>query len=377
MKFSIDRDAFLAPLQFVAGVVERRHTLPILSNLLLCLDSEGLRVVGSDQEVELVANITEVALFSEGQITVPARKLIDICRSLRAGAVLECELVGSHLQVKSGRYRSQLGTLPAEDYPCIELEESAVPIVMQSRVLSDLLLKTSFAMAQQDVRYFFNGMLLKISSDGIVVVATNGQRLATTMSTEMSTDAPGIESPEVEALFGGYIIPRKGVLELTKALRSDESEVRIFFTANHLRVVSEAGTVTTKLIDATYPEFEAAIPKSNDNIVLVDRLDLKEALTRTAILSNETYRNIRLVISKDNVQLEANNPSQEEAEENIAVDYDGQDLDIGFNVEYLIDALSVMKGDIVSLAFSDAGSAVLLSDPESIASRYVVSPMML
>jgi DNA polymerase-3 subunit beta len=373
MKFSINRDAFLAPLQFVAGVVERRHTLPILSNLLLCLDFDGLRLVGSDQEVELVANITEVKIISEGQITVPARKLIDICRSLRVEAVLDCELVGTHLQVESGRYRSQLGTLPAEDYPCIEIEETAVPIKMQSSVLRDLLAKTSFAMAQQDVRYFFNGMLLKVSSDGIVAVATNGQRLATTLSEVATVN----KLSSFKDSFGGYIVPRKGVLELSKALGNDDSEVRLFFSANHLRVVSDVGTVTTKLIDATFPEFEAAIPKSNDNVVSVDRLDFKEALTRTAILSNETYRNIRLVITRDNIQLKASNPSQEEAEENITVDYDGDDLDIGFNVEYLIDAFSVIKGDKVSLAFSDASSAVLLSDSDSVASRYVVSPMIL
>ncbi|MFT4711526.1 MAG: DNA polymerase-3 subunit beta [Candidatus Azotimanducaceae bacterium] len=373
MKFSINRDAFLAPLQFVAGVVERRHTLPILSNLLLCLDSDGLQLVGSDQEVELVANIADVEIILEGQITVPARKLIDICRSLRVGAMLDCELVGTHFQVNSGRYRSQLGTLPAEDYPCIEIEETAVPIRMQSSVLSDLLLKTSFAMAQQDVRYFFNGMLLLVSVDGVVAVATNGQRLATTLSEVMAVT----DLSESEDILGGYIVPRKGVLELSKSLRNDDSEVRLFFSANHLRVVSDAGTVTTKLIDATYPDFEAAIPKVNDNVVFIDRLDLKEALTRTAILSNETYRNIRLVITRNNIQIEANNPSQEEAEENITVDYDGLDLDIGFNVEYLIDALSVMKGDRVSMAFSDASAAVLLSDPDSTTSRYVVSPMIL
>jgi len=367
MKFSIRRESILAPLQFVAGVVERRHTLPILSNLLLTLESDNLCLVGSDQEVELVARIPDVEVLEEGAITVPARKLIDICRSLRADAIMECELVGAHLQVKSGRYRSQLGTLPAQDYPCIEIDEDVTPLKMQSAVLGELLMKTGFAMAQQDVRYFFNGMLMKLSDGRLTTVATNGQRLATTgVELEGSVDA----SAE-------YIVPRKGVLELLKTVKADESELTIYFTTNHLRVISETGTVTTKLIDATYPQFEAAIPGDNHNIVTVDRLDLKEALTRTAILSNETYRNIRLVISRDNLQLEANNPNQEEAEENIAVEYQGDDLDIGFNVEYLIDALSVMKSEEVNMAFSDAGSAALLTDPDDADSRYVVSPMML
>jgi len=367
MKFSIQRDVFLAPLQFVASVVERRHTLPILSNLLLTLESGNLTLVGSDQEVELTAIVADVDVISDGKITVPARKLIDICRSLRSEAMLECELVGTHLQFKSGRYRSQLGTLPAEDFPCIAIDSTSTTVTIPSVVLGDLLYKTSFAMAQQDVRYFFNGLLMQVSNKRIVAVATNGQRLATT----------SIELPvEVEADCG-YIVPRKGIVELQKAIKVDDSEISIIFTNNHLRVVTRTGTVTTKLIDATYPEFEAAIPRDNRNIMLVDRLDLKEALTRTAILSNETYRNIRLVMTNNNLQLQANNPNQEEAEENLTVDYQGDDLDIGFNVEYLIDALSVMKGDRISMAFADAGSAVLLTDPDDGDSRYVVSPMML
>ncbi len=367
MKFSVRREAILGPLQFVASVVERRHTLPILSNLLLRLQSDGLCLVGSDQEVELVANISDVEVLSEGAVTVPARKLIDICRSLRPNATLDCELVDTHLQVKSGRYRSQLGTLPAQDYPCIEIDEAAKPVKVPSDAFGGLLAKTSFAMAQQDVRYFFNGMLIRSSEGKLTSVATNGQRLATS----------AIKLVDGEGPSGEYIIPRKGVLELLKVVKTDGSELAVYFTVNHLKVETETGTVTTKLIDATYPEYEAAIPSHNHNVVNIDRLDLKEALTRTAILSNETYRNIRLVVTKDNLQLEANNPNQEEAEENIAIDYQRDDLDIGFNVEYLIDALSVMKSDEIVMAFSDAGSAALLTDPDDPDSRYVVSPMML
>ena len=367
MKFSVRREAILGPLQFVASVVERRHTLPILSNLLLRLQADGLCLVGSDQEVELLANISDVEVLNEGAITVPARKLIDICRSLRPEAMLDCELVGDHLQVKSGRYRSQLGTLPAQDYPCIEIDENVAPLKISSDAFGNSLAKTGFAMAQQDVRYFFNGMLLKLSSARLTTVATNGQRLATSV----------MDLPDQEERSGEYIIPRKGVLELLKMIKTDGSELVVYFTTNHLQVVTDTGTVTTKLIDATYPEFEAAIPGDNHNIVKVDRLDLKEALTRTAILSNETYRNIRLVVTGDNLQLEANNPNQEEAEENITIDYHGDDLDIGFNVEYLIDALSVMKSEEIVMAFSDAGSAALLTDPDDPDSRYVVSPMML
>jgi len=367
MKFSIQRDALLAPLQFVSSVVERRHTVPILANLLLSVKDGKLRLVGSDQEVELEVIVDDVEIILEGQTTIPARKLMDICRSLRPETTIDCELVGVHLQFKSGRYRSQLGTLPAEDYPCIEIDSATTAVNISASVFRDVLLKTCFAMAQQDVRYFFNGMLMQVSNNSIVSVATNGQRLATTRL-ELVVD---IDSER------GYIVPRKGVLEVQKALKADGSEVSLSFTVNHLRVVTESGTITTKLIDATYPDFESAIPKENQNVLLVDRLDLKEALIRTAILSNETYRNIRLLITKDNLQLQANNPNQEEAEENVTVDYLGDDLDIGFNVEHLIDVLSVVKGSRVSMAFADAGSAVLLSDPDDEASRYVVSPMML
>ncbi|MDA0977288.1 MAG: DNA polymerase III subunit beta, partial [Proteobacteria bacterium] len=307
------------------------------------------------------------AVSEGGEVTVPGRKLLDICRSLPDAADLTLNLEGNRVAVDSGRFSSHLATLPAEDFPFIDFGDAQTTISLARDDLARLLQRTTFAMAQQDVRYFFNGVLLEVEEGRVRFVATNGQRLATS-----SVVLDGAEGKHQ------YIIPRKAVGELSRIIADGrDATVSLEFTGNHMRVMLGHITLITKLIDATYPDYTRAIPVGGDKVVTADRRVLKEALTRTAILSNELYRNVRLLLSEGKLDMHANNPQQEEAEESITIDYAGPELEIGFNVSYLIEALSVMEGDIVRLTLSDPGSACLIEDPDESESLFVISPMVL
>jgi len=367
MKLTISRESLLEPLQLVAGVVGRRQTLPILSNLLLVAEDNSLTITGTDQEVELTAKITDVEVAEAGELTVPARKLMDICRSLVDKASLTLKLDEARLSVVSGSFRSHLATLPAVDFPNVEPESDGSTVDVDSSLLSTLLGKTSFAMAQQDVRLFFNGVLVELDKDQIRLVATNGQRLATSFGEHQTTGE-----------LHQYIVPRKGVHELARLLGdAPEGDVALHFSRNHMRVSIANAVLTTKLIDSTYPDYSRAIPGGGDKIMQGNRLEIREALNRTSILSNEMYRNVRLQLSSGKLDLHANNPLQEEAEETVDIEYDGEPLEIAFNVGYLLEALSTMQGETVRMAFIDTNSACVLTDPEDLNSLYVVSPMML
>lgn len=366
MKFSINRDAFLGPLQLVSSVVERRQTIPVLSNLLVVVSAGGLNLTGTDQEVELSAQIADVAVEEEGEVTVPARKLVDICRSLPADSEVVVALKADKIHLSCGRFKSQLATLPVGDFPKVPVDHSGqVNLTIAAEQLKDCLAKTSFAMAQQDVRYFFNGLLMDLSAAGLTTVATNGQRLAVT-----TTASPGSFDP------AQFIVPRKAVGELVRMFGSD-GEILLGFTPNHLSVVSGGSTLVTKLIDGTFPDYRRAVPENSDKLVTCNRLELREALSRTSILSNEMYRNVRLQLAAGEIRISANNPMQEEAEEVVSVEYDGPELEIGFNVSYLLDVLNVLAGDVATLAFLDANSSAVVRDPEDELSVFVVSPMML
>ncbi|MBQ60950.1 MAG: DNA polymerase III subunit beta [Gammaproteobacteria bacterium] len=367
MKFSIDREALLEPLQVVSSVVERKQTLPILSNLLLAVEKDTLSLTGTDQEVELIARTKTFGCDKVGEITVPARKILDIFRSLPLAASVECDVREGRLFIESGTFKSQLATLPVLDFPSVEMESSDVTFDLAAGALRQLLDKTSFALAQQDVRYFFNGLLLQVEGNLVRCVATNGQRLATSYADE-------VEAGSSEQ----FIIPRKGVNELSRLVQGGgDLNVEMRFSSNHMQAHCAQTTLTTKLIDATYPDYTRAIPEGGDKVVVGNRLLVKEALSRTAILSNELYRNVRLVLEPGKLGMHANNPFLEEAEETVLVEYDGLPLDIGFNVGYLIETLTILKGESVRMEFTDANSACLLTDPDDINSCYVISPMML
>jgi DNA polymerase-3 subunit beta len=365
MKFRISRENLLGPLQLTSGVVERRQTSPVLANLLLNLEKGRLVITGTDQEVELTVVIKEFVFGTPGEVTVPARKLLEICKSLPEGAEMSANLEGNRVAVDSGRFNSFLATLPVIDFPNIQTGAYDFSLELSVLDLKGLLQRTSFAMAQQDVRYFFNGILLEVLDGVIRFVATNGQRLATSF---IKTEYQGSHQ---------FIIPRKGVAELVRVLDADLGELVILnFTGNHMQIDRGNVRLITKLIDATYPDYLRAIPYGGNKVVRADRLVLKEALSRTAILSNELYRNVRLLLREGKLDMYANNPQQEEAEETVTVEYAGDSLEIGFNVSYLIDVLSVMEGKTVKMTFSNASSACLLEDIDDSESLYVISPMV-
>jgi DNA polymerase-3 subunit beta len=366
MKLRVSREALLKPLQQVAGVVERRQTLPVLSNVLLQVEGNQLSLTGTDLEVEMVAR---VALLENenGEVTVPARKLMDICRELPEKAEIELTLSGQKMSIKAGRFRSTLSTLPAADFPAVDNSMVELSIEIEAKSLKRILDRTAFAMAQQDVRYFLNGMLIELGGSYVRTVATDGHRLA--MSTLTLTSAMA-DSRQV-------ILPRKGVLELQRLLQEVGGDVSISIGANHLRADSADYTLTSKLVDGRFPDYDRVIPKNGDKTIYADKVELRQALNRTAILSNEKFRGIRVNLSTGRLQLSANNPEQEEAEEAVSVDYTGDDLEVGFNVGYVQDVLGALDCEKVKITLHDANSSALLEDPDCDESIYVVMPMKL
>jgi DNA polymerase-3 subunit beta len=365
MKFSAARDALLKPLQAVIGVVERRQTMPILSNVLLVAKEDGLSVTATDLEVELVAD-ADVQVEAGGEITVSGRKLLDICRALPDGATVAVSVSGEKLHVRSGRSKFALATLPATEFPSVEDLKASQTISVPQAVLGRLIEKTHFSMAQQDVRYYLNGMLLETGGKHLRTVATDGHRLALCQA---ELDDRELDEQQV-------IVPRKGVLELQRLL-SGEGSVDIVLGANHVRIQLEGIRFTSKLIDGRFPEYERVIPKDSSNELSADRDVLRGALQRTAILSNEKYRGIRLIIRDNGVVLQAHNPEQEEAEEELEVAYSGDDIEIGFNVNYLLDAIGAVDGEEVSLSVVDGNSSCLIRKPGNDDCKFVVMPMRL
>ncbi|AFU99645.1 DNA polymerase III subunit beta [Simiduia agarivorans] len=367
MKFTVSRDALLKPLQLVAGVVERRQTLPVLSNVLIVLDGEKLSLTGTDLEVEIVGRIQLEHPGDSGEITVPARKLLDICRSLPDGADIEFKEDNQKLMVKSGRSRFTLSTLPANDFPNVEDGPSDLSFTCPQKDIKRLIDSTSFAMAQQDVRYYLNGMLWEVTSGQLRVVATDGHRLA------MCTRTMEIQSAEkVQA-----ILPRKGVIELARLLSDGDQTAEVVLGANHVRAVTTDFTFTSKLVDGKFPDYERVLPKGGSRVIIGVREELKQAFGRTAILSNEKYRGVRLQLEAGQLTIVANNPEQEEAEETVTVDYTGESMEIGFNVSYLLDVTNVLNTENVKITLADSNSSALLEAPENGDSAYVVMPMRL
>ncbi|WP_145125726.1 DNA polymerase III subunit beta [Pseudomonas sp. URMO17WK12:I11] len=367
MHFTIQREALLKPLQLVAGVVERRQTLPVLSNVLLVVQGQQLSLTGTDLEVELVGRVQLEEPAEPGEITVPARKLMDICKSLPSDVLIDIKLDEQKLLVKAGRSRFTLSTLSANDFPTVEEGPGSLTCNLEQSKLRRLIERTGFAMAQQDVRYYLNGMLLEVSRNTLRAVSTDGHRLAL-----CSMSAP-IEQDDRHQV----IVPRKGILELARLLTEPEGMVSIVLGQHHIRATTGEFTFTSKLVDGKFPDYERVLPKGGDKLVIGDRQALREAFSRTAILSNEKYRGIRLLLAAGQLKIQANNPEQEEAEEEISVDYDGSSLEIGFNVSYLLDVLGVMTTEQVRLILSDSNSSALLQEAGNDDSSYVVMPMRL
>ena len=365
MKFSLSREALLKPLQLVVGVVERRQTLPILSNVLLSLDQSRLSMTGTDLEVEIVG-VTDIGSGGEdGDVTVSARKLVDICRSLPEEAQIDFSSGDGKATLKSGRSKFTLATLPANEFPSVDEGEKTVEFMVPGSALKALIEATSFAMAQQDVRYYLNGMLWELNNNKLRAVATDGHRMAMCDGVCEVTVSEPVTS----------ILPRKGVIELSRLL--DEDEVKVAMGSNHIRVTGGDYCFTSKLVDGAYPDYDRVLPKGGDKTVVADRAELKQAFGRAAILSNEKYRGVRILLSEGSIKMVANNPEQEEAEEEVTVAYSGEDLEIGFNVSYLLDVLNVITGSEVRITLSNSNSSALVEDAADGSAVYVVMPMRL
>jgi DNA polymerase III subunit beta len=366
MRFSLQREVLLKPLQQVANVVERRQTLPVLANLLVVVTDGRLSMTGTDLEVEMVAQVG-VDDSKPGEVTIPAKKFFDIVRALPDGSRVTVAQSGERVTVSAGRSKFTLATLPANEFPAIEDLELVERVRIPEAALKELIERTAFAMAQQDVRFYLNGLLFDLRENGLRCVATDGHRLALCEA----------EVPNAVQTRKQIILPRKGVLELQRLLEGGGDEVELELGRTHVRVRRPDIVFTSKLIDGRFPDYEAVIPIGADKQVTVGRELLRAALQRAAILSSEKYRGVKLDVTPGLLRIVAHNPEQEEAVEEVEVDTEADQLSIGFNVTYLQEALAALRGEQVAIMLRDSNSSALLREVDSEACRHVVMPLRL
>lgn len=366
MRFEIERDELLKPLQAVIGVVERRQTLPVLANVLIVADDNWLSMTATDLEVELVARVP-ATVTQGGRATLPARKLMDIVRNLPADALIRISLEQDRALVQAGRSRFTLATLPASDFPTVDEVGEAQPLMVPQQQLRVLIEKTHFTMALQDVRYYLNGLLLEVEPNRLRAVATDGHRLAVA---ELETSVALSSGKQV-------IVPRKGVQELLRLLDASEDPVQVELGSNHIRISLADIRFTSKLIDGRFPDYQRVIPADGGQVLQADREMLRQALVRASILSNEKYRGVRFLVDAERLRIQSNNPEQEEAEEELAVSYPGTPLEVGFNASYVLDAIGAIEEDVVEILLVDANSSCLIRGQGNHHARYVVMPMRL
>ena len=366
MKFSIAQDQLNGPLSQVVGVVERRQTLPVLANLLLVAGDGRLSITGTDMEVELITSVP-ADVQQDGEITVPARKLVDIVRALPEDATITFAVSEDKATLSAGRSRFTLSTLPAAEFPATDQVETLETTEVLESALKRLLDKTSFAMANQDVRYYLNGLLFDFRGGQLRCVATDGHRLAL-------CDFEGEIGIETDRQL---IVPRKGILELNRMLTDSDDPVALSIGRNHVRVQRGDTTFTSKLIDGRFPDYQAVVPVGAEKDIDVDRETFLNALKRAKILSNEKYRGVRLEANGDVLRVVAHNPQQEEAVVDIEANCNFEQMTVGFNVVYLEDALMALDGDDVRMSLRDANSSCLVSAPGDEINRHVVMPLKL
>ena len=359
------RDDILNPLSAVSGIIERRHTLPILSNVLIEQSGSNLAFLATDIEIQITARTPLQATGEARALTVGARKLVDILRALPDGADLTLQPQDKRLLVKAGKSRFTLQTLPAEDFPRLAKPAGeAAKFSLSQKSLRRLLGLVQYAMAQQDIRYYLNGLLMVVEEGQLKLVATDGHRLAYAATALKG----GLPRQEV-------IVPRKTVLELSKLLADNDDEVNIEISATQAAFRFGTVELVSKLIDGKFPDYTRVIPTGHKNKLTVSRETLRQALLRAAILSNEKFRGVRWVLTDGSLKIVSSNAEQEEANEEVEVKYSGDSLDIGFNVNYLLDVLNNVAGENIECAFGDASSSALISYPSEKDFRYVVMPM--
>lgn len=366
MNIEIEKSRLIKPLSLVTSVVEKRQTLPILSNLFLRLENGVLTLTGTDLEVEISFQIEGVK-GEDGTCTVTARKFHDICRALPDSATIKLRVDGKGAHIQSGRSRFKLQTLPADDFPRLDTRDWEERLKVSESELKGLLDATAFSMAQQDVRYFLNGVLIEVRDDIMRAVATDGHRLA-----KSETRLEGGQYKLRQA-----IVPRKAVLEMLRFLEDEDRELTLEMNPNHVRIHGPSSTLTTKLIDGRFPDYETVMAQALSVSLTVDRAELADVLNRTSILTNEKFRGIRVHLGENLLTVTAHNPDQEEASDEIPVEYSGSELDIGFNVNYLLDALKAIESGNVEIKLQDTNSGCVVREPQNDDTLYLVMPMRL
>jgi len=383
MKFIINREEILVPLQQIVSVIEKRQTMPILSNVLMVIEEDQLILTGTDLEIQIIAKIN-IATAISGSITVPARKLLDICRLLPNGAEIKFELQddiardgvyaesqsgtgAAKVKIASSRSRFSLSCLPADNYPEFAESELENHLFINAGKFKKALDKTVFCMANQDVRYYLNGLLLNVSNSKLKLVASDGHRLS--IYEDNLDQATGFEAR--------IILPRKGVLELSRLLDDPEAELKVEFSSNNIRVFIKNLIFSAKLVDSKYPDFGKVFQQEFFNQIHIQKQILKDALTRVAILSNEKFKGVTFDITPDSLKISTHNPEHDEAEEELIIEYTGEPLTIAFNAQYLLDAVSNLDSELAVLTIASNASSCFIDEPGDCGYKFIVMPMRL
>ena len=368
MKFTTEKNEIVDALQMGASIAERRQTIPILANLRIVARDGKVEITATDLEIQ-IKTLTEVKkVVEEGEITVSARKMSELCRSLPDNEALEFDLNNGKLTVSSKNFHADFATISALDFPELESKEETNSLSISSSALQRLLNKTAFCMASQDVRYYLNGLLVEYKGGEVNAVATDGHRLA--LATSPLDKTITIDGER-------QILPRKAVLELSKILRQENEDIKITFGNSSLSIQDKNLDFSTKLIDGKFPDYEKVLPSGDPNSLEVSKESLQSALSRASVLSNEKYRGVRFALDKNTLKLTANNPEKESAEELLDVNYNGNPMEIGFNIGYLLDVLGTIETDNVELNFYGEESSCLIREPGNQAEVYVIMPMRL
>lgn len=364
MKFIINREEILTPLQQIVSVIEKRQTMPILSNVLITIDDDQLTLTGTDLEIQIIAKIN-IKLATPGSITIPARKFLDICRLLPNGAEIKFEQQDDKVKILSNRSRFSLSCLPADNYPEFSESELENKFIINAGKFKRALDKTLFCMANQDVRYYLNGLLLNISNSKIKLVASDGHRLS--IYEDTLDQGTGYEAR--------IIFPRKGVLELSRLLDDSEAELNVEFSSNNIRIFIKNLIFSAKLVDSKYPDFGKVFQQEFFNPIYIQKQLLKDALSRVSVLSNEKFKGVTLDITPESLRISTHNPEHDEAEEELAIEYVDEPLSIAFNAQYLLDAVSNLDSELAVLTIASNVSSCFIDEPNECVYKFIVMPM--
>ena len=367
MDFYITKEEVVKSINLTLGVVEKRQTLPILSNVLFEVDESSLKLTATDLESEISTTSTISNFKSGGKITAPARKLSDLCRLMPDLAEIHFYLDGDNLKIETESGKYNLSTLPSEDFPVFELEDTQSQINISSQNLKNLITKTSFAMGNQDWRHYLNGLYMMIDDKVITTVATDAHRLA--MATSSLNEASS------ESTSG--IVPRKSINEIGKLVGDESENVVIQLGQTSIAANVSGTTFVSKLIEGKFPDYEQVIPSGESSLLVVDRKNFSESLSRVSVLSSEKYKGVRIITKKDSLNISANNPEKEQGEENLSCEYQGEEIDIAFNVNYLQEILSTIDSEKIEINFFGSEKSCLITDPNSENLKYVVMPLLI